>query len=157
MQNVPPVARALSKLNIPYRIFQHVGPVKSLEQAARERGQALDQVVRSLLFRLGEGNFVMVLIPDPHQVAWPALRTYLGHSRLSMASEDEVLSATGYRVGTVSPLGLPNPLRILADETVFAPNEISIGSGERGIAVILKSVDLRRSIENLEIGQFAEM
>ena len=157
MQNMPPVARALSNLNIPYRIFQHVGPVKSLEQAARERGQALDQVVRSLLFRIGEGNFVMVLMPGPHQVAWPALRAYLGQSRLSMAREDEVLAVTGYRVGAVSPLGLPSPLRILADETVFAPNEVSIGSGERGIAVILKSADLRLSIENLEVGQFAEM
>jgi hypothetical protein len=40
---------------------------------------------------------------------------------------------------------------------VFIPNEISIGSGERGIAIILKSVDLRKSINNLEIGQFAKL
>jgi Cys-tRNA(Pro)/Cys-tRNA(Cys) deacylase len=157
MSDTPPVARSLSRLGIPYRIFQHAGPITSLEQAASERGQSTEQVVRSILFRVGEGNFVMVLMPGPHQVSWPALRIYLGQSRLTMASEDEVLAATGYRVGAVSPLGLSNPMRILADESVFIPNEISIGSGERGIAIILKSDDLRKSIKNLEVSQFAKL
>jgi Cys-tRNA(Pro) deacylase len=157
MSLMPSAAQALTNLEIPYRIFRHNGPVTSLEQAASERGQSTKQVVRSILFRLGEGNFVMVLMPGLQQVSWPALRAYLGQSRLSMASEAEVLAATGYRVGAVSPLGLPGPMRILADESVFVPEEISIGSGERGVAVILKSADLRRSIENLEVGNFTEL
>ena len=157
MSDMPPVARALSNLGIPYRIFHHAGPVDSLEQAARERGQSTEQVVRSILFRLGEGNFAMVLMAGPHQISWPALRAYLGQSRLTMASEDEVLTVTGYRVGAVSPLGLPGPTRILADESVFAPDEISIGSGQRGVTIILKSTDLQKSIQNLEIGQFTKL
>jgi Cys-tRNA(Pro)/Cys-tRNA(Cys) deacylase len=128
-----------------------------MEQAASERGQSTEQVVRSILFRLREGNFVMVLMSGPQQVSWPALRAYLGQSRLTMASENEVLAATGYRVGAVSPLGLSSPVRILADESVFIPDEISIGSGERGIAIILKSANLQKSIKNLEIGQFAKL
>jgi Cys-tRNA(Pro) deacylase len=157
MPDTPPAAQALSRLGIAYRIFHHVASVTSLEQAARERGHSTEQVVRSILFRLGEGNFVMVLMPGPQQVSWPALRAYLGQSRLTMASEDEVLTVTGYRVGAVSPLGLPGPMRILADESVFVPKEISIGSGEHGIAIILKSADLRKSIKNLEIGKFAKL
>lgn len=154
---MPPVAEVLSRLGIPHRIFHHTGPVTSLEQAASERGQSAEQVVRSILFRLSEGIFVMVLMPGLQQVSWPALRIYLGQSRLTMASEEEVLAATGYRVGAVSPLGLPGPMRILADDSVFIPEEISIGSGERGIAIILKSADLRKSIKELEIGQFAKL
>jgi prolyl-tRNA editing enzyme YbaK/EbsC (Cys-tRNA(Pro) deacylase) len=60
-------------------------------------------------------------------------------------------------VGAVSPLGLPSPMRILADESVFVPNELSIGSGERGVAIILKSADLKKSIKDLEIGQYAKL
>jgi Cys-tRNA(Pro) deacylase len=157
MSDLPPAARALSRLSIPYRIFRHAGPVTSLEQAASERGQTTEQVVRSLLFRLGEGNFVMVLMPGQQQVSWPALRAYLGQSRLTMGSEAEVLVATGYRVGAVSPLGLPGPMRILADESVFTPEEISIGSGERGVAIILGSAELHKSIHDLEIGQFTKL
>jgi len=157
MSDMPPVARALSGLGIAYRVFRHSGQVTSLEQAASERGQTTQQVVRSILFRLGEGNFAMVLMPGLQQVSWPALRAYLGQSRLSMASEEEVLAFTGYRVGAVAPLGLPGLIRILADESVLIPDEISIGSGERGVAIILKSTDLRKSIKNLEIGQFAKL
>jgi len=37
MTDLPPVARALEQLNIPYRLFRHPGPVHSLEQAALDR------------------------------------------------------------------------------------------------------------------------
>jgi Cys-tRNA(Pro) deacylase len=155
MPELLPAAQQLSKLEVPYRVFEHTESVSSLEQAAQERAQAPNQVVRSILFRIGEGNFLMVLIAGPTQISWPKLREYLGQSRLTMASEAEVLATTGYIVGAVSPLGLPGPLRILADENVFIPAEISIGSGRRGTAIILKSADLRTILTNLEIGKFA--
>jgi len=98
----------------------------------------------------------MVLMAGPAQISWPKLRAYLGQSRLTLASEAEVLATTGYRVGAVSPLGLPGPLRILADENVFTPTEISVGSGQRGTAIILKSIDLRSTLTNIEIDKFAE-
>jgi Cys-tRNA(Pro)/Cys-tRNA(Cys) deacylase len=156
MPDQPPVAIALNALKLPYTIFRHSGSVSSLEQAASERGESVDQVIRSIVFRLAEGNFVMVLTAGPAQISWQALRAYLGQSRLTMASEAEVLTATGYRIGAVSPLGLPGPMRILADESVFTPDEISIGSGERGTAIILRSADLRRALINVEISQFSE-
>jgi prolyl-tRNA editing enzyme YbaK/EbsC (Cys-tRNA(Pro) deacylase) len=152
----PPVSVALARLGVPHRVFRHSGAVSSLEQAALERGQRPEQVVRSLVFRLGAGEFVMVLVAGPAQVSWPALRAHLGRSRITMASEAEVLAATGYRVGAVSPFGLPAPLRLLADENVFLPDEVSIGSGERGVTVILLSADLRRALGEVEIGHFLQ-
>jgi len=156
MIDQPPASRALSALGLPHTVFRHTGSVSSLEQAANQRGESPGQVIRSILFRLGEGNFIMVLMAGPSQISWPALRNYLGQSRLTMASETEVLEATGYRIGAVSPLGLPGPMRILADESVFIHEEISIGSGERGIAVILRSADLRKALSEVEVGRFAE-
>lgn len=150
----PPVGQALDQLGIPYRIFRHSGPIASLEQAAQERGQAEAQVVRSILFRLKDDLFVMVLVAGPAQLSWPTLRKVLGQSRLTMATEPEVLTVTGYRIGAVAPLGLPQPLRILADESVFLHDEISLGSGERGVAIILRSADLHKAIPHLEIGRF---
>ena len=73
-----------------------------------------------------------------------------------MASEDEVLAVTGYRIGTVSPFGLPNPIKILIDESVLKEDEISIGSGIRGVAVIMKSADLRRALNDAEIVSLVE-
>jgi Cys-tRNA(Pro) deacylase len=155
MTELPPVARTLDKLHVPYRLFRHAGPVHSLEQAARERGQSPDQVIRSIVFRISKGEYAMVLIAGDRQVSWPLLRRALGQSRVTMATEEEVLEATGYSRGAVSPFGLPQPMRILVDENVFAPEEVSIGSGERGVAVILKTDDLRRALGDVEVGRYA--
>ena len=73
-----------------------------------------------------------------------------------MASEDEVLAVTGYRIGTVSPFGLPRPLKILIDESVLKEDEISIGSGMRNTGVIMKSTDLRRALSDAEIVSLIE-
>jgi prolyl-tRNA editing enzyme YbaK/EbsC (Cys-tRNA(Pro) deacylase) len=166
MSDQPPASEVLNALKVPHTVFRHRWSVSSLEQAASERGENINQVVRSIVFRLGEGNFIMVLMAGPSQISWPALRSYLDQSRLSMASEAEVLAATGYRTGAVSPLGLPHqhetdgtapaPMRILADESVFIPEEISIGSGERGVAIVLRSADLRRALGRVEVGVFSE-
>lgn len=154
MSETTPVSLALTEMGIPHREFQHPGPVHSLEQAAKERGQTPGQVIRSIVFRVGKGEFVMVLVAGPSQISWPDLRAYLNQSRLTMASNEEVLSATGYLPGAVSPFGLPSPLRILADEGVFVPEEISIGSGVRGITIIMKSSDLKRALGEVDIGRF---
>ena len=155
LEDSTPVTRALVALHIPHRLFRHSGPVHSVEQAARERGQKPEQVVRSIVFRLAQNNFVMVLIAGSLQISWSALRQYLGQSRLTMASEEEVLSVTGYPVGAVSPFGLPAPMRILVDQSVLLQEDISIGSRERYATVILRTEDLLKALGPVEIGAFA--
>lgn len=150
MSEHPPVSRALEERNIPHRVFTHPGPVHSLEQAARERGQRPEQVLRSILFRTGEDEYLMALVAGPAQISWKALRSYLGQSRLTMASEEEVLAVTGYPIGAVSPFGTMRSLRVLVDPAVFEQEEVSIGSGLRGTTVILKSADLKRALGDFE-------
>jgi Cys-tRNA(Pro)/Cys-tRNA(Cys) deacylase len=152
----PPVSLALDELNIPHHTFTHLGPVKSLEQAARERGQRPEQVVRSILFRIGEDEYLMALVAGPDQISWKALRGYLGQSRLTMASKDEVLEVTGYLIGAVGPFGTARKLRVLVDPSVFAEEEISLGSGIRGTTVILKSADLKRALGEVEVVELLE-
>ena len=147
--------RALDLLKIPYRLFEHPRPPESFEEAAHQRGQSPGQIIRSILFRIAEGQFVMVLIAGPGQISWKRLRAVLGVSRISMASEAEVLAVTGFVRGAVTPLGLSHPLRILADESVFIHDEISIGSGVPGVAVILKPTVLQGVLDQVEIGKFA--
>jgi thiosulfate/3-mercaptopyruvate sulfurtransferase len=149
-----PVTRALDTCRLPYRLFHHPGPVNSLAQAALERNQQPEQVVRSIVFRMSEDQFVMVLMAGPAQISWPRLRATLGVSRLSMASEVEVLEATGYPLGAVSPFGLPGPMRILVDRNALKPEFISLGSGLRGVAIMMRSRDLLKGLGEVEVGDF---
>jgi Cys-tRNA(Pro)/Cys-tRNA(Cys) deacylase len=149
-----PATQALEVLSIPYRTFEHEHHPESLEQAAIERGQVSGQIIRSILFRIKEGKFFLALVAGPGQLSWRKLRAHLGVSRISMATEKQVLEITGYAVGTVTPLGLAHPLEILADFSIFIHEEISLGCGVRGAAIIMKTSDLTRALGNIEVGQF---
>ncbi len=150
-----PAIQYLREREAPHRLFHHSGSIHSLEQAAQERGEQPEQVVRSIVFRLGEDEFVMVLMPGPGQVPWNALRRYLGQSRMTMANEEELLQATGYRPGTVNPFGLPHPMRVLIDQGVLDQPEVSLGSGQRGLAIIMKPADLLAALDTVEIVNFS--
>lgn len=152
----PPASIALEKLNIPHRVFQHEKPLHSFEQAAAERNQRPEQIVRSILFQIRPEEFVMVLVAGRDQVDWRKLRQLVGRSRVRMATEEEVLEVTGYRVGTVSPFGLKNQVRVLIDESVLREEEVSLGSGARQMAIIMNSADLRRVLGKSEIVSLLE-
>lgn len=153
---VSPAIQYLIDRAIPHTVFRHSGPVNSLEQAASERSQQPEQVVRSIVFRLSEGDFLMVLMPGPGQVPWKALRKYLGQSRMTMANEEELLQATGYRPGTVTPFGLPAPMKVLVDQGVLTQPEISLGSGQRSVAIIMRPADLLRALDDHDVVNFSE-
>jgi Cys-tRNA(Pro)/Cys-tRNA(Cys) deacylase len=151
-----PVTRDLDSKKVPYRVFKHPGELRSLEQAARERNQEHDQIIRSILFRTGKNQYTMVLMPGPHRISWPRLRKYIGKSRITMASEDEVRQVTGYPLGAVSPFGIPTDIQVLIDQSLLTKTEISIGSGVRGTAVILTVDDLLTALGNYQVGEFTE-
>ena len=142
----PPASVALEEMNIPHQVFRHETPVTSFEQAAADRHQRPEQIVRSILFQVRPEEFVLVLVAGPDQIDWKKLRQLVKRSRVRMATEEEVQAITGYRVGTVSPFGLKNQVKILIDESVLREKEVSLGSGVRNMAIIMKTVDLRRAL-----------
>ena len=156
MDSRPRASLALDQLGIPHRIFLHEQPVHSLEEAATQRGQRPEQVVRSILFQVRDGEFVMVLMAGPAQIDWRKLRQIVKRSRVRMATEEEVLEVTGYKVGTVSPFGVKNQARVMIDPSVLGEEEISIGSGISNMAIIMKSADVRRALKDAEIIPLAE-
>lgn len=98
----------------------------------------------------------MVLVAGREQVDWRKLRQLVGRSRVRMATEEEVLEVTGFRVGTVSPFGMKNPVRVLIDESVLKEEEVSLGSGVRQMAIIMKSEDVRHALREAGIVSLLE-
>ena len=116
----------------------------------------IEQIVRSILFRLGEDQYLMALVAGPAQISWKKLRKYLGQSRLTMATEEEVLAVTGYRIGAVSPFGTRRAVRILVEPGLIREEEVSLGSGVRGVAIVMKTQDLMRALGNAEVVALVE-
>jgi len=114
------------------------------------------QVVRSILFQVRDGEFVLALMAGPAQIDWKKLRTIVKRSRVRMATEEEVLDVTGYRVGAVSPFGVRKQARVLMDAGVLSEEEVSLGSGVRSVAIILKSRDLLAALPGAEVVELME-
>ena len=147
----PPASLALDSLGIEHRVFLHERPVSSFEQAASDRNQRPEQIVRSILFQIRPEEYMMVLVAGPDQIDWKKLRQFVKRSRIRMATEAEVLEVTGYRIGTVSPFGLKNQARVLIDASVLKEEEVSVGSGVRNMAIIMKSVDFRKALAESKV------
>lgn len=149
--NKPPASLALDALGLEHRVFIHEQPVTSFEEAASHRNQRPGQIVRSILFNIRPEEYLMVLVAGPDQIDWKKLRQFVKRSRVRMATEEEVLEVTGYRIGTVSPFGLRNQVQVLIDASVLKEAEVSVGSGVRNTAIIMQSADLRKALGTSEI------
>ena len=155
MSKTSPVTEALEKLGIPYRLHIHETPLRSLEQAARERKIEPTQIVRTLLFRCEKQSYILVLMAGTTKVNWTKLRRYLGVSRITTATSEQVLETTGYKPGAVSPFGLPSPMRILADNGINNHEDISMGVGIPNAGILIQRKDVLDALE-IEFGDFGE-
>ena len=129
------VLAALDGAGLTYRVIRH-GPVRSLAEAAVARGVAPVDVVKTLVVRRGEDDFLLVLVPGDRTISWPKLRSLLGVSRLSMPDAAAARDATGYERGTITPFGSLRAWPVVADERLRG-REITLGGGVHGVAVAL--------------------
>jgi Cys-tRNA(Pro) deacylase len=109
--------------------------VRSLAEAAAARGLEPRQVVKSLVIRRGDDDFLFVLVPGDRTISWPKLRELLGVSRLSMPDAATALDVTGYERGTITPFGSTTAWPVVADERLRGA-EISVGGGASGVTIV---------------------
>ncbi|MGC3994562.1 MAG: YbaK/EbsC family protein [Propionicimonas sp.] len=130
-----PAEAALRAAGISYRVVRH-RRVGSLAEAAALRGVAPADIIKTLVVRRGEDDYLFVLVPGDREIAWPKLRAHLGVSRLSMPDAATAFAATGYERGTITPFGSRVAWPVVADATI-AGRTISLGAGEHGATVLL--------------------
>ncbi len=126
---------------VDYRLVDYE-PGRDIETAAERRGIAIERILKTMVVRVGEGRYVLVMVPGDRLIDWKALRSLLGERRLSLADADEAFAATGYRRGTITPLGAAGDWPLVIEATVEGTGEVSIGSGTDGVAIHLDVDDL---------------
>jgi len=142
----PSVVAALEAAGLDYRVIEHTTPVRSLEEAASARGVDVVDVVKTLVVRRGEGDYLFVLVPGGRQISWPKLRALLAVSRMSMPPADEAFAATGFERGTITPLGSSTAWPVVADVVIATRGVVTLGSGVHSVAI---GVDARAFLESV--------
>jgi Cys-tRNA(Pro) deacylase len=137
--------RALAASGAAYTITSH-GPVRSLAEAAAARGVDPSGIVKTLVVRRGDDDFLFVLVPGDRQISWPKLRTLLGVTRMSMPDAATAREVTGYERGTITPFGSLRAWPVVADSRVPG-RPASIGGGAHGVGATLDGDDLVRVLD----------
>lgn len=134
---------ALAETGIDHTIVRH-GPVNSLVEAAEARGVAPNQVVKTLVVRRGEDDYLFILVPGDRQISWPKLRALLGVTRLSMPNAETARDVTGYERGTITPFGALRAWPVIADARL--EGIISIGAGAHGVSALAAATDVIKTL-----------
>lgn len=135
------VIAALDASSVAYRIVR-TGPASSAEESASLQGIPLAQLLKTIVVRKGDGDYVFVLVPADRQIDWKKLRASLGVSRASLPAREDAEALTGYRIGTISPLGARTPMPVVIDKSALGHDVVALGAGARGVNIHLSPRDL---------------
>jgi len=140
---LPAGARAATAAGLDFDLVRTERP-SSAEESARLQGIRLDQLLRTIVVRRGEGDYVFVLVPGGRQIDWPKLRAHLGTRRLSLPDRVEAREATGYERGTITPFGSRPAWPVIADPGIGSADRVAIGAGAHGVNLHVAGDDLIR-------------
>ncbi|MFI6760108.1 aminoacyl-tRNA deacylase [Micromonospora sp. NPDC050417] len=136
---------ALDSAAVAHQVIRH-GPVGSVAEGAAALGVAVADVVKTIVIRRGENDYVFVLVPGDRVISWPKLRALLGVNRLSLPDAGTAKDVTGYERGTITPFGSTTAWPVVADERIHG-RKITLGAGERGVAIALAGDDALTALD----------
>jgi Cys-tRNA(Pro)/Cys-tRNA(Cys) deacylase len=136
-----PALRALAGSDLDFAVMR-TQRARSAEESAAFQGIELGQLLRTIVVRRAENDYVFVLVPGGRQIDWPKLRSHLGVSRLSLPDADKAKAATGYERGTITPFGSATAWPVVADATIPGLGTVAIGGGGHGFNLHVAATDL---------------
>lgn len=141
-----PALTAIAAAGIPHRVVRSEA-ARSAEEAAQLQGIDLGALIRTIVVRRGEDDYLFVLVPAGRRFDWPKLRAHLGVSRMSLPDAEEARAVTGYERFTITPFGASRAWPVIADASLSGRDVVSIGGGARGVNLHLSAADLFAATE----------
>ena len=109
------VTAALAASGVGVRVVEMPGTTRTAQDAAREAGCELDQIVKSIVFRgEGSGHALLFLTAGGNRVD-PGMAAALAGEPVGKADADLIRAETGFAIGGVSPVGHLRPVRTWMD------------------------------------------
>ena len=140
-----PALAAIRALDVEHRIVR-TAQANSAEESAEMQGIPLGALIRTIVVRRGEDDYLFVLVPAGRRFEWPKLRAHLGVSRLSLPDADEAQRATGYIRYTITPFGSTRAWPVIADASMTSQPIVAIGGGARGVNLHVAPAELVRAL-----------
>ncbi|MEA2062246.1 MAG: YbaK/EbsC family protein [Gemmatimonadota bacterium] len=141
------VTRFLDEAGVSYVVKPHAREVFTCEDAARERGVRLSQIVKCMIGCGPDGtdekNLYVMLVPGDRRLKIKKVRNLAGGIRIDLVPPDRIAERLGLTVGAISPTQLAGKARFYMDRTLFSDQFVDISSGDPGAGVELSPQDLQ--------------
>lgn len=141
-----PALDALVAAGTPHRVVrtQRAG---SAQESAELQGIPLGALLRTIVVRRGDDDYLFVLVPAGRRFDWPRLRSHLGVRRLTLPDAEEARDVTGYERYTITPFGSTRRWPVILDADAIDQPVVAIGGGGFGINVHLAPTDLVAALD----------
>jgi prolyl-tRNA editing enzyme YbaK/EbsC (Cys-tRNA(Pro) deacylase) len=138
------VHTALLGLGVPHEIVRLDSRISTADDLPRVLGLPSGGVaVRSYAVERAAGSsLTAVLVRAGTWPARDALLEVLGACSVSVATSEQVSSATDFAAGLVCPVALPPGVELLVDEALLADDVCYCAVGEAGVALGVRTADL---------------
>jgi len=140
-----PAIDAVERAGVAFRIVR-TERAHSAEESATLQGIPLAALLRTIVVRRGEDDYVFVLVPGGRRFDWPKVRAHLGVKRLSLPDAEEAREVTGYERGAITPFGATRPWPVIVDASAADQPSVAIGGGAHGVNLHLAPADLVRAL-----------
>jgi prolyl-tRNA synthetase len=90
----------------------------------------VETTVKALVYTNGEGAFAMALLRGDHELNEIKLKNALVWDEIRLATDDEILAASGAPVGFLGPIGIKDGLTVLADLALSGMSNCVVGANE---------------------------
>src|SRR4051794_13265558 len=136
-----PALAALEAAHIPFRVVR-TERAGSAEESAALQGIPVEALLRTIVVRRGEDDYLFVLVPAGRRFDWPKLRAHLGVTRMSLPDAEEARAVTGYVRYTITPFGSTRAWPVILDASAASVPIVAVGGGAFGVNVHLAPQDL---------------
>ena len=109
------------------------------------------EVIKTLVF-IGS-NPVIAIMPGDKRANITKIEELTGEQGLRMAKPTEVMTLTGYGVGSVSPFGINPSIKQIADNSILTLSSLFLGSGKSDVLIKISQTEFGKSFR----GTFASI
>lgn len=136
------VTQFLNERGIIYRIKPHPNPVFTSEDAAKERGVRLSQIVKCMVGADPKGRLFVMMIPGDKILKIKRVRSLAGGIRIDLVEREKLAETYGVIVGAISPTQFVSIATLYMDNSIFKEEDVDISSGDPSAGIELKASDL---------------
>jgi len=143
--------KELKRLGADFESIALTQPVHSVHDVQVACKCEASEVIKTLVF-IGSKPIV-VIMPGDKRANVAKIEELTGERGLRMAKPAEVMTVTGYGVGSVSPFGINPEIKQIADNSTLTLDALILGSGKSDALIKINRVEFTKAFR----GTFASI